>query len=136
MEEISHRGRIVSIGNTVTEVEIIQTSACAGCHARNLCGYSEQQTKVVTVPTDGFAMHAVGDEVDLRMKQSMGMKAVWISYVVPLLVLIIAVLASSAFGMPELFVGLTGIACVAVYYFIVFLLREKLNNQFVFYIKD
>lgn len=136
MEEISHRGRIVSIGNTVTEVEIIQTSACAGCHARNLCGYSEQQTKVVTVPTDGFAMHAVGDEVDLRMKQSMGMKAVWISYVVPLLVLIIAVLASSAFGMPELFVGLTGIACVAVYYFIVFLLREKLNDQFVFYIKD
>ena len=136
MEEISHRGRIVSIGNTVTEVEIIRTSACAGCHARNLCGYSEQQTKVVTVPTDGFAMHAVGDEVDLRMKQSMGMKAVWISYVVPLLVLIIAVLASSAFGMPELYVGLTGIACVAVYYFIVFLLREKLNNQFVFYIKD
>lgn len=136
MEEISHKGRIVSIGNTVTEVEIIQTSACAGCHARNLCGYSEQQTKVVTVPTDGFAMHAVGDEVDLRMKQSMGMKAVWISYVVPLLVLIAAVLASSAFGMPELYVGLTGIACVAVYYFIVFLLREKLNDQFVFYIKD
>lgn len=136
MEEISHKGRIISIGNTVTEVEIIQTSACDACHARSLCGYSEQQTKVVTVPTDGFAMHSVGDEVDLRMKQSMGMKAVWISYVIPLLVLIAAVLATSAYGIPELYVGLTGIVCVAVYYVVIFLFRKKLNNQFVFYIRD
>lgn len=136
MEEISHRGRIVSIGSSVTEVEIVRTSACAQCRARNLCGYSEQETKVVPVPTDAFAMHSVGDEVELRMKPSMGMKAVWISYVIPLLVLVAAVLASSEAGLPELYVGLAGIICVAVYYFVIYLFRGKLNDSFVFYIRN
>lgn len=135
MQEISHKGRVVSIDRYVTQVEIIQTSACASCHARSLCGYSDSKTKIVSVPTNAFAMLNVGDEVELCMKRSMGMKAVWIAYVIPLLVLMLAVLVSSACHLPELYTGLCAIAAVAVYYLVILCFRKRLNNEFVFYIK-
>lgn len=135
MQEISHKGRVVSIDKYVTQVEIIQTSACASCHARNLCGYSDSKAKIVPVPTNAFAMLNVGDQVDLCMKRSMGMKAVWIAYVIPLLVLMLAVLVSSACHLPELYTGLCAIAAVAVYYLVILCFRKRLNNEFVFYIK-
>lgn len=135
MDEISHKGRIVSIDSCITQVEILQTSACSECHAKSLCGFSEQVSKIVPVPTDGFAMHSVGDEVELCMKRSMGMKAVWISYVVPLIVLMVTVLSVSAAGAGELVTGLSGIASVALYYVAILFFRNRLRNEYVFYIK-
>lgn len=135
MQEISHKGRVVSIDKYVTQVEIIQTSACGACHAKGLCGYSDSETRIVPVPTNAFAMHSVGDEVELCMKRSMGVKAVWIAYVIPLLVLILAVLVASACRLPELYTGLCAIAAVAVYYMVILCFRKRLNNDFVFYIK-
>lgn len=135
MQEISHRGKVVGIDKYVTQVEIIQTSACGACHAKGLCGYSDSKTRIVPVPTNAFAMLNVGDEVELCMKPSMGAKAVWIAYVIPLLVLILAVLVASACHLPELYTGLCAIAAVAVYYMVIFCFRKRLNNDFVFYIK-
>lgn len=135
MQEISHRGKVVGIDKYVTQVEIIQTSACGACHAKGLCGYSDSETKIVPVPTNAFAMLKVGDEVELCMKRSMGVKAVWIAYVIPLLVLMLAVLAASACRLPELYTGLCAIAAVAVYYMVILCFRKRLNNDFVFYIK-
>jgi len=87
------------------------------------------------VPTDPYADHNVGDEVQVMTKMSMGLKAVWISYVIPLAVLMILILSLSSFIENELLTGLFSVAGVAVYYFGVWLFREKLSDEFVFYIK-
>lgn len=135
MKEVSHIGRIVSIDRYVTQVEIISGDACGECHAKELCGYSASGKKTVPVPTDAFAMHSVGDEVELCMKRSMGMKAVWISYVIPLVILMVAILILNACSLGELVTGLGAIAAVAVYYLILLLFRDALKNEFEFYIK-
>ena len=87
------------------------------------------------LPTDPYATYNVGDEVQIATKMSMGMKAVWISYVIPLMVLMILILSLSTVFEKEYLRGLVAIAGVCVYYFIVWLFRGKLNNEFVFYIK-
>lgn len=133
--EIRHTGRIVSIDPMVTKVEIVRSSACSACHARELCGFSEEEKKIVEVPTSGFAPHEIGEEVELCLKKSMGMKAVWIAYVVPLVVLMLSILLFSALKLGELATGLGAIACVALYYFMVWCFRSKLENEFIFYIK-
>lgn len=135
MDEISHTGRITAIEPDVTTVEIVRTSACGECRARSFCGMGESRTKTVLVPTDAFAMHGVGDEVEVCMKRTMGLKAVWISYVVPLIILLACVLAAPRLGAGELATGLCAIGAVALYYLVIFLLRGKLDNEFVFYIK-
>ena len=137
--EIRHKAKVVEMTPEFTTVEIIVSSACAECHAKGLCGMSEEEEKLISLPTDPYATYNVGDEVELCTKMSMGMKAVWISYVVPLLILMILILSLSAvFGNSdhkEIIAGIGSVAGVAVYYFVVWLLRGKLNNEFVFYIK-
>ena len=87
------------------------------------------------LPTDPYATYNVGDHVQIATKMTMGMKAVWISYVIPLMVLMILILSLSAVFEKEYLRGLVAIAGVGVYYFIVWLFRGKLKNEFVFYIK-
>ena len=137
--EIKHKARVVEMTPDFTTVEIVVSSACSECHAKGLCGMSEEEQKIISLPTDPYAVYKVGDEVELCTKMTMGMKAVWISYVIPLMVLMILILslssAFSAFEQKEVIAGLGAVAGVAVYYFVIWLLRGKLKNEFVFYIK-
>ncbi len=133
--EIAHTGRIIEINKDFTSVEIIASSACSSCHAKGLCGMSEEQEKVIMMPTDPYSVHEVGDEVVVCTKMTMGLKAVWISYVIPLLILMILILSLSAVIDNEYLRGGIAVAGVAVYYFVIWLLRDKLSNQFEFYIK-
>ena len=133
--EIVHTGRIIEITPDSTTVEIIVSSACSSCHAKGLCDMSEDEEKLISVPTDPYSEYAVGDEVKVCTKMSMGLKAVWISYVIPLLILMILILSLSSVIGNELVTGLVAIAGVALYYFVIWLLRDRLNNEFVFYIK-
>jgi sigma-E factor negative regulatory protein RseC len=133
--EIAHSGRIVEITPDFTTVEIIASSACSSCHAKQLCGMSEDQEKLIMVPTDGFAERKVGDEVQVLTKMTMGLKAVWISYVIPLVILMILILSLSKAFDNELLCGLLAVAGVGLYYFGIWLFRDRLSNEFVFYIK-
>jgi len=134
--EIAHKGRITEIDKDFTTVEIMVSSACSECHAKGLCGMSEEEQKVVMVPTDPYVKHEVGEEVQVCTKMSMGLKAVWISYVIPLAVLMILILTLSAVIDNEAITGLVSIAGVAVYYLVIWLLRDRLRSEFVFYIKQ
>ena len=134
-KEISHEGRIVEITPDFTSVEIVSHSACSACHAKGLCGFSESETKLVMVPTDPYTERQVGDMVNLVLKPSMGLKAVWISYVVPLAVLMVLILVLSRFVESEVWVAAGSLAAVVVYYLVIWLLRDRLKNEFVFHIR-
>ena len=133
--EIRHSGKILEITPDFTTVQIVVSSACASCHARTMCGMSEDEEKVIMVPTDPYADHKVGDEVEVMTKMTMGLKAVWISYVIPLAVLMILILSLSCFIENELLVGGISISGVAIYYFGIWLFKDRLSSEFVFYIK-
>ncbi|MBQ8837900.1 MAG: SoxR reducing system RseC family protein [Bacteroidales bacterium] len=133
--EISHEGRIVEITPDFTTVELMVSSACSGCHAKGMCGMSEEEQKLIMVPTDPYTVRNVGDDVVVFSKMTMGLKAVWISYVIPLAVLMILILTLSAVLEGEILVGLLSIAGVAVYYLVIWLMKDRLQNEFVFYLK-
>ena len=133
--EISHRGIITAMTPEVTTVEIISVSACAECHAKGVCGMSESKMKEISVPTDPYSDRKVGDEVDVVLKKSMGLKAVWISYVIPLFILMILILSLSSVTVHEVYAGLGAIGGVALYYLLIYIFRDRLAKDFVFYIK-
>ena len=133
--EITHTGKILEITPDFTTVQIVVSSACASCHAKSLCGMSEDEEKVIMLPTNPYATYNVGDEVQVYTKMSMGLKAAWISYVIPLAILMILILSLSAVIESEVLRALAAIGGVGVYYFFIWLFRERLANEFVFYIK-
>ena len=132
--EIIHSGKIVDITPDFTTVQIIASSACSECHAKGLCGMSEEQEKIIMLPTDPYTPRQVGEEVQVKTKMTMGLKAVWISYVIPLVILMILILSLSSVIGNEYLRGAVAIAGVGIYYFIIWLLRDKLSDQFEFYI--
>ena len=134
--EIVHAGKILEMTPDFTSVEIMVSSACASCHAKSLCGMSEEQEKVIMLPTDPYATYNVGDQVQVCSKMSMGLKAAWISYVIPLVILMALILLLTSVGVNEIISAVSSIGGVGLYYFIIWLLRDKLQNEFVFYIKN
>ncbi|MBR1522481.1 MAG: SoxR reducing system RseC family protein [Bacteroidales bacterium] len=135
-ESVSHTGRIVRITPQTTTVAIEQHSACSQCHAAGLCGMSEVKDKAVEVPTSPYSSYKVGDTVEVVLKASMGMKAVYIAYLGPLLVMLAVILGLVGLGVGEVAAGLSGIAAVGVYYLLLWLFRDKLRNEYVFTIKE
>ena len=133
--EITHRGRIVSITPEYTTVEIVSESACAACHAKGLCSLGDSKVKQVELPTRGWDNYSVGQEVTLVLRATMGHKAVWLAYVVPLIILVAALLGILSAGGTELLAGLGAIGAVALYYGVIWLMRERLRKEYVFNIK-
>ena len=133
--EITHRGRIVSITPEYTTVEIVSESACAACHAKGLCSLGDSKVKQVEVPTRGWDNYTVGQEVSVVLRATMGHKAVWLAYVVPLLVKVAALLGTLAAGGSELLAGGIAIGAIALYYTLIWLLRGRLRNHYIFNIK-
>ena len=130
-----HTGRVVSMNPQLTTVQIVSHSACSECHAAGLCGLSEYTEKAIQVPTDPHATYGVGDEVWVVLKASMGMKAVWLAYFLPLVVLLAVALGLIALGVGEVAAGLAGLGAVALYYLALWLFRDKLRNEYVFTIQ-
>jgi len=133
--DIAHRGRIVSITPEITTVEIVSEPACSACHAKGLCSLGDATVKQVELPTRGWDNYAVGDEVQVILRASMGHKAVWLAYVVPLLVMVAVLLGTLAAGGTELLAGSLAIGAIALYYVLIWLLRGRLRNEYIFNIK-
>ncbi|MBE6252986.1 MAG: hypothetical protein E7109_05665 [Bacteroidales bacterium] len=134
-ETISHKGKIVNMTPQVTTVSILQHAACGECHAAGICGMGDMAEKLVEVPTDPYGNYSVGDEVEVLLKASMGLKAVWLCYAIPLVVLLGTVVGLLSAGVEEAAAGLVGLAAIGLYYLLLYLFRNKLKNEYIFTIQ-
>ena len=137
-ERIEHEGKVIAVDKDYISVEIINKSACAACHARGVCGASDEAVKVVEVAQDISTLAAdyqVGETVNVVMSSAMGTQAIWIAYVVPLILLVAAILIFSLSGAGELLTGLGTLGVVALWYLGVFIFRNKISKIFIFSIE-
>lgn len=135
---IEHEGRVVAVGDDFIRVEIVNKSACAACHAKGVCAASEEKIKTIDVPlTIGTMTHHYepGENVILILSSSLGAKAVFLAYALPLVVLLAAMLTASSFNLQELYVGLCGLGAVALYYLVLSFFRHRLSRVFLFSIE-
>ena len=131
-KSVAHKGTIIGITDNNIKVEIINKSMCAACHAKGFCSAGDTKEKVVDVAYINNGEYALGDVVEVVMKRSMGFKAVWISYVIPLAILMIFLLTLQGLGFHELHAGLASALAVVVYYLVIYLFRDKIADKFVF----
>ena len=137
-ERIEHEGKVISVDKDYISVEILNKSACAACHAKAVCGASDQSVKVVEVAQDISTLAAdyqVGETVNVVMSSAMGTQAIWLAYVVPLIVLMASILVFSLCGAGELAMGLGALGIVALYYLGVYLFRNRISKIFIFSIE-
>lgn len=130
--EIRHRGRICAITQEGVRVEILNKSMCAACHARSLCSLGDEQIKTISIKYCDSSMFSIGEEVEVVMRQTMGLKAVLFSYVYPLIILMILLLSLPRLNINELFSALLAVLAVAAYYLFLYLCRDRIAKSFIF----
>ena len=123
--ERTERGRVI--------VKIVANSACGTCAARQACGMSESQEKIVTIPTERSAEYAAGDTVKVGVYRNAASRAVMIAYVGGLVVLVgVLALMSGIEQVSEGVSALSAIGAVAIYYFGIWVFRKKIDKTIHF----
>lgn len=138
-ERIEHEGRVVAISKDYISVEIVSKSACAACHAKSVCAASDESVKIIEIPYDISTLSAdykVGDSVNVVLSSSLGVRAIWFAYVIPLIVLLACIFIFSHIGVGELRTGLYSLGVVALYYAVLALFRNKFSKIFTFTIES
>lgn len=129
---IEHQGVIISIDGKVVHVKIEQTSACASCHVKSVCGASEKSEKIV----DANIMDAslkIGDQVTVIGQKSLGIQAILLAYVLPFIVIVSMLFIVNIFTTNELVIGTCALASLIPYFAILRLMRNKIQAKFQFY---
>ena len=134
-ESISHNGIIEKIDGNAVFVRIIQQSACSGCHAKGMCSASDQKEKIIEVNDPNSGRFHINEEVTLCGQSSLGLQAVLLAFVLPLIIVVAAIVAGNYLQWDETTSGLTGLLLLVPYYSILYFLREKLKRKFIFTLK-
>lgn len=130
---IFHKGIVQKHENESVTVTITSESACSGCHAEGTCSLSGKQDKIVDVK--GHFDVNEGDSVTVIMKQSSGFTALFLGYLLPLIVLLSCLIIFTSLKYSEFISGLLAVASLVPYYLILYLLRKRIDDKFNFSIK-
>lgn len=129
---ISHKGIISDIDRDTIRVSIIVESACASCHAKGMCTIADTAEKVIEVRNRKPGQFNIGDNVQVAMKKSLGLKAVFYGYLLPFLILLFSLLIVYESLGDEALAGGVALLILIPYYFGLYMLRDKLKARFEF----
>lgn len=129
---IEHEGVVVRIDGATAFVRIEQRSACAACHAKSMCTAADMSEKVVEADVpDGLSV-AVGDGVIVLGSRSVGFKAVFWAFVLPLCLMLATLLVARQFTASDAVSGTAALAVLLPYCGVLFAFRKKMSARFRF----
>ncbi|HHT34146.1 MAG: SoxR reducing system RseC family protein [Proteiniphilum sp.] len=132
---ITHKGIIEKINSDKITVRILQQSACSSCHARGACMAADSKEKIVEL-TDHTGQFTLHEQVIIEGKESIGYKAVFWAFLLPLIILIVMlVLTTGYWHFSEMEAALSALLALTPYYLLLYLLRNKMAHTFQFSIK-
>lgn len=132
---IKHRGIVEKIDGSHVVVRIVQTSACSACSAKGLCNASESKEKQIDV-YEVNPSYRIGEEVVLCGSTSMGMRAVFLAFGVPALLLLFALFVTMRISDGDAILSaIISLLAVIPYYVVIYLMKDKMNKTFSFVIE-
>lgn len=125
MEELCHRGRVISLSGNKAVVRFGRSDACGHCNACFHLGSPEADIEI-----ENTLGAKEGDVVTIELKGSSMVKASLIMYGAPLVGLLVGVLVGAQWG--DLYAAVGGILLCAGVYFILRGLEPRFSrmNQF------
>jgi sigma-E factor negative regulatory protein RseC len=129
---IEHQGVIISIDGNIAHVKIEQTSACASCHVKSVCGASEKSEKIIDANIIDDTL-TIGDQVTIIGQKSLGLQAILLAYVLPFMIIVAVLFIANVFTTNELIIGTCALASLIPYLVILRLMRNRIQAKFQFY---
>ena len=134
--QIEHKGTVALVGRNFVRVDIEVMEACGSCVSRKACAMGQGTTREIMVYTDEAQRYSIGEVVNVSAKQTVGLTAVLLCYVVPLVILVSALALPISLGLSEGIAALLSLTVTALYYFVLWLFRHKIAKRVVFTIQE
>ena len=127
---VSRNGRVVSVDGNTADIQIVQTSACASCKIKNICGAGETSAKTIHASHTGGLTPNMSVRID--MEERYGWLGVLFAFVLPLIIVVAALFAlRRPLGSEELS-ALAGLFLLVPYYGILYLTRDYFKKTIRF----
>lgn len=130
--KIKHTGIVDSVEEGCVKVRILQSSACSGCKVAAHCNASETKEKMVEVMVTGKPGYKKGDSVTVVTDTSVGFRASWYGYLLPLFLMIITLVAVVSVTHSEGMAALSALGILIPYYSILYVFRNRLKKRLQF----
>ena len=130
--QIEHKGTVALVGRNFVRVDIEVMEACGSCASRKACAMGQGTTREIMVYTDEAQRYSIGEVVNVLAKQTVGLTAVLLCYVVPLVILVSALALPISLGVSEGIAALLSLTVTALYYFVLWLFRNRIAKRVVF----
>jgi sigma-E factor negative regulatory protein RseC len=131
---VEQKGKVIAVSGTEVCVKIERGEACSGCKNKASCQMGKSEEQIIAVETKQANTYSVGEEVNISMKTSLGLKAVLYAYVLPLVLLLVAFVIAYQFVTSELMQIVIALLPVIVYYLILYRMRRRMKRTFQFHI--
>lgn len=134
IEYIDHRGRITAINRekgTVT-VSLIEEADCGECPAGKMCNNFLPDKNILEIAVENPSAYKIGDFVEVRASERLHRKAIIIVTVIPSLALLAVMIGLYLLTGSQLTACLSGLGAMIVFFFGLYLMRNKLAHEFVF----
>jgi sigma-E factor negative regulatory protein RseC len=109
-------------------VSVMPESACAGCHAKGICGERGDKREIV-VKTPYASEYTPGERVIVALERNrMGVMSVVWSYVVPLVVLLGVLFGTKAFRVDDGIAAVSSMAAMSLYFVALYFMRKMFDR--------
>ena len=134
--KISHSGIVASISKGCVQVRILQTSVCAACKVAGHCNASESKEKIVDVlNVNDISTLKVGDHVIVTASHDVAKRALLLGFGIPFLVLVTVLLIMLKVFSNEGLAAITALLSLIPYYWVLYLMRDKIQKKMSFFIE-
>ena len=108
------------------------SEACGGCSARKSCAMGQTTKREIEIYTAESNIYSKGEVVKVGAKQSLGITAVVLCYIVPLVVLVGALAIAVSIGISEGISALVALGFTAIYYALLALMHNRISKRIIF----
>jgi positive regulator of sigma E activity len=132
---IKHKALVKEITGSSLIVSIMNQSACSSCHANGACTMADVREKEVEIMHyDG--VYSCGQEVSVVFRESLGFQALFYGYVLPFIMVLIALIFIFSATGDELLAGLLALGVLVPYYIALYFFRDFLKTIFKFELEE
>ncbi|MEM8894707.1 MAG: SoxR reducing system RseC family protein [Bacteroidota bacterium] len=125
--DISHAGFVSEVSQGRVKVSLFRPEACGSCHMKDYCAGDQEERQEFEVNADGYQ---VGDEVQLHMSTTTGLRAVMVAYILPFVILVSSLIIGLQSGLSENMAGLVSLLLTGLYYLLLRLFSTEIKGHF------
>lgn len=134
-EQIEHEGIVKEVSRQSVKVGFIAQPSCAGCHAKGVCSMEEKEGESIEIFNFGNDNYSIGEKVKIIINESMGLKAVFIAYIMPFILVLISLFILTNYLDKETLAGIFSLLLLVPYYLLIYFYRAKIKKEINFTIE-